>query len=585
MQIQKTVDYLNMKGGVPGQGVANIVSIEHGVATLHVIAFIRKRAATQSIIVTVDEELEIPVPDKNGVFEVKGQNVCLVRRARMEYPLDADGNPKELKHVNELVVDGLEEIYAEIISDGLRLACAPVRRGTGDFDFEVFETKLAAAFSSDEYGRNLPPNYNPSESIAWNNTVVFKDVLLNEKNPVPEGWERVFDLTTTPQSDKVCTVYTLAKGARIENKKLVPGTELFGEVSIAGVFAPACAPTQMYKPWSTARSYVKLETSEEPLVSHDQADNSLIQGRNLLTAIVHDKYNQMDQLTISETAAKKFLGHVYTAEVVAVTSGGSELLVHLGQTIEPDEVLATVLSIEGQSEIRARRLVRPAVVDEIVSVPRTTGTLKGIQHRIVLRSVAPMVSGDKLMPRSGCKGCVVVVKDEELPEIQMKDGTWRRVDLAVNPFPVAKRKNLSMLLEIACNEAGIKRIPINTNAMKLKELFEAGFGHKKPARKQGFNLANPIAAGMVYWMRSNSLKEYRTYGVSHVKKNFQELNPDRGRNSGVSYNPTARLILANDKECTTLDKILMERNFNPNVSQLCADLYMMIDTHAELVEE
>lgn len=585
MDLTKTIDYLNMKGGIPGQGVAKIDSIENGVAQVQVIAFIRPRTAGQAALITIEEDLEIPAPNEDGVFNVKGQNVCLVRRARMEYPYNSEGELKTLSRVDELMIDSLEEVYAEIIAEALRLACAPIRRGTGDFDIDTFETKLAASFASDEYGRNLPPHYNRSECLAWRDTVVFKDVIIDDKAPIPEGWERVFDLTTTPQSEKVCSVYTLAKGVKIENKKLVPGEELFSELSLAGTFAPACAPTQMYKPWTTARSFVQLDAPEDPMVSHDIANNLLIEGQNLLTAIVHDKYNQMDQLTISRSAAERMLGAVYTAEVVAVTSGGSELHVHRGMSVNPGDVLATVLSAEGESEIRARRLVRPAIVDEIISVPRTTNGLKGTQHRIILRSPAPLVSGDKLMPRSGCKGCVVVVPDEELPEVQLSDGTWQRVDIAVNPYPVAKRKNLSMLLEMVCNEAGIERVSVNTNAMKLKELFEAGYGRKKPARRHGFSLESPIAAGYVYWMRSNSLKEYRTYGVSHVKKNFQELNPDRGRNSGISYNPTARMLLANDKECATLDKVLMERNFNPNVSKLCADLYSMIDTSVEIADE
>lgn len=578
LSMKKVIDFLNMKGGVPGQGIAVILEDVGGQCMVQVCTSIRQRSATQSIMIELDQTLALPSPNEIGVFDVKGQHVCLVRRARMEFPKDENGQPKTLTNVNELVIDSLEEVYAEIISDALRSAAAPIRRGTGPFDVEVFDTKLAAAFASDQYGRNLPPEYNESEASTWKDTIVFHNVLLDDKQPIPKGWERVFDITTTPQSEKVCLVYTLAKGAKVVNKKLVPGEQLFCDLTLAGTFAPACAPTQMYKPWTTARTHIQLENPEEPLVSHDIANNHLVHGRNLLTGIVHDKYNQMDQLTISRSAAEAFGGQVFMSEVVAVTSGGNEVLVKVGQTIQPEEVIATVTSEEGVSEIRARRLVRPAVVHAIESVNRVSNGVKGVQHRITLRSVAPMVSGDKLMPRSGCKGCVVVVPDEEMPEIQLADGSWRRLDIAVNPFPVAKRKNLSMLLEMACVEAGIRTVPLNTNASTLKSLFEQGFGHKKPARRGEITLQEKITAGMVFWMRSNSLKDYRTYGVSHVKKNFQNLNPDRGRNSGISYNPIARLLLAHDKECPTLDKVLMQKNFNPNVTKLCADLFSIIDT-------
>lgn len=570
--------------GIPGQGYMKIENYGVGVVNVLMFTQIRTRSITQSTLIEVGESLQLPFPNEDGVFQIKGQNVCLVRRARQPEVLDESGVRKPLKHVNELIIDSLEEIYAEIISDALKTALAPVRRGTGEFNRPLFETKLAAAFSSDKYARNLPPEYNKAECKAWMRTIILQNVLLDEKNPVPQGWEYVFDLTTTPQSEKVCTVYALARDASIENKRLVPGKELFCDIAIAGTFAPACAPTQMYKPWTTTRGHIKLQQSEMPFVNHETADPTLIQGINLRTVIVHDKYNQMDQLTVSESAARLLLGYVYTSEVVQVTSGGSELLVKIGQVVEPGDKIARVISADGESLLIARRIVHPAIVHNIESVERITNGIKGIQHRITLRSNAPLVSGDKLMPRSGCKGCVVIVPDEELPHIQQKDGSWVPTHIAVNPYPVAKRKNLSMLLEMACNEANIETIPINTNATLLKELYDKGYGHKKRAMRYGKELYFPIMSGDVFWMRSDSLKDYRTYGVSAVKKNFQNLNPDRGRTSGVSLNPTARLILSQAKGCPTLDRVLIEQNYNPAVATLVRQLYNMIDNSLKVDE-
>lgn len=577
--LDKVLRILTAKSGVPGNGLMRVVELHDRDAEVVFATNIRPRSIDGAPIVHVSSRLQLPIPDKDGVFDIHGQNISLVRRARMRHPGTI------LKKISDLEVASTEETYAEIIANALAAAIAPVRRGTGEFDRLLFETKLAASFSSDEYARNLPAVYNRTAALMWRDTVVLSGVTLDEKNPIPEGWEKVFDLVTTPQSDKVCQVYTLAKGARVEKGKLIPGDGYFHPVVEAGVFAPACAPTQMYKPVTTLKNFVELLNPEYPAVCHEGVDRTLFQGRSLLTAIVHDEYNQMDQITISESAAKHFAGRVYMSEVVQVTSGGSELLVEEGDTVKPNQVLAKVTSIEGESEVRARRLIREAEVYKIESFRRIQNGIDGTQHRIVLRSVAPLVSGDKIMPRSGCKGCVVVVPDDRLPEIEVSPGQWQRADLAVNPFPVAKRKNLSMLLEMALNDKMEFEVPLDVTAAKLKELYEEGFGHKKPARRNGELLEEKVAAGHVFWMRNDSLYEYRTYVAGKVKKNFQELNPDRGRNSGISYNPTMRILLGHDKKCPTLDAALMIYNFNPKVGKLVKSLYGMLDTSMEEPEE
>lgn len=579
MNIEKVISILVAKSGLPGHGFMRVEKVEDGRAETRLICNIRVRTTGEAPIVQVQEMLSLPLPNEDGVFEVKGQNICLVRRAKMRTPGEV------LTHIDQLTVGTLEETYSEIISIALNASMAPVRRGTGGFDKLLFETKLTAAFSSDEYARNLPAVYNKAAAKAWQDTVVLTGVTLDEKNPIPQGWEKVFDLTTTPQSDKVCTVYALADGARVDKGRLIAGDSYFSSTVKSGIFAPACAPTQMYKPHSTLKNFVRLINTEEPLVAHVGAERDLFHGVNLLTAIVHDEYNQMDQITISKSAADRLGGYVYMSEVVQVTSGGSNLLVKEGDTIEPNGILAEVISPEGMAEVRARRLVRPAVIHQIESFRRTQNGITGIQHRIILRSSAPLVSGDKLMPRSGCKGCVVVVPDDHLPEVQMRDGSWRRAELAINPFPVAKRKNLSILLEMACNEAGITEVPIDTTAIYLKHLYEKGYAKKRPARRGGVEYDEAILAGTVFWMRSDSLYEYRTYVAGEVKHNFQELNPDRGRNSGISYNPTMRILLSRDKQCPVLDKVLMLNNFNPNVGKLVKDLYSMINSRLTLKEE
>jgi len=580
MDINKTISYLMTHGGIPGNGIAHLKELDNQNAKIIILTNIRVRGQ-QSKLVELNTEINIPVPNEDGVFDIKGHNICLIKRARMKYPLDENGDLKVLTHVDELNIDSIEEIYAEIIGQALNVTAAPIRRGTGDFNTELFDTKIAASFASDKYGRTLPPNYNKSEVEAWNNTVVLSEVVLNERNPIPEGWENIFDLTTTPQSDKVCRVFTLCDGVTIKNKRLIPGNSKFSRLAKSAMFAPALAPTQMYKVWTTARSYVELSNPEPPLVSHEQADNSLIQGMNLYTAIVHDKYNQLDQITISKSAAEKMIGNVYTSEVVSVTEGGSELYVKIGDVVRPGQTIAKIFGGDGEAIIHARRLVRPATVTDIIPVTRITNGVKGTQYKIILQSSAPIVSGDKIMPRSGCKGCVVVVDDSEMPEVLQPNGTYKRAQLCVNPYPVAKRKNLSILLEMMCNEAGIDTIDINTNATMLIDLYNKGFGLKRPAKRHDNTLELPMTAGYVYWMRSNSLKEYRTYGVTKVKQNFQNLNPDIGILSGVRYNPTARLLMQMDKNCPLLDKVLMEKNFNTNITQLVGDLYSIVDTKVE----
>lgn len=571
LNIEKTIQLAMASGRIPGQSYLFLQAVQDGQATVIFTGILRPRATTQHAIVTVAEELQLPLPNADGVYNIKGQNIFLVRRAKCE---------GVLKHVNDLNVDTHEEMLAEVLIEALTTALGPVHRGTGPFDKEVFDTKLAAAFSSDRFGRNLPPHYNDSAVKAWSNTIVLDNVELDPREPIPQGWEGCLDLTTTPQSEKVGRVYTLAAGASIVNKKILPGNSILSELVQAGVFAPACCPTQVYKPWTTLRNHLRLVEPQAPMVTHTGVDTSPFQGRNLLTAIVHDKYNQLDQLTISESAAERMSGMVFCSETVAVTSKGSELRVREGDVVKPKQVLAVVRSETGESEIRARRLVREAVVRQIISEPRVAHGIKGTQHRIIMVSSAPLVSGDKLMPRSGCKGCVVVVPDSEMPEVQI-NGVWHRVEMTVNPFPVAKRKNLSMLLEMACNEAGVSEVPLGVTAEYLKQLFREGCGHKKPARRGEQALEFKIAAGHVFWMRSDSLRDYRTYAVSKVKRNFQDLNPDRGRNSGISYNPTFRMLLNGDKQCPTLDRLLMELNFNPKITPLCQSLWAMIDSRLE----
>lgn len=569
--IERAINKIVAGNHIPGRGYLRLLKEGNGIARVLVTMDIRTRSLDNPEIKQADAELDLPIPDERGVFDVLGQKLCLVRRAEKE----TDG---PLTSVSQLRVSEPEDIYAEIVGKALKGACMPVRHGNGEFEPDLFYSRLASELSASEYSRSLPAGFNGAEVLAWSRTIVLDRVELDPKRPIPEDWRRKIDPTTTPQSEKVATVYRLAKGATIERGRIVEGDCILDELMYNGSFAPACAPTQIYKINSTLMRYLDLESPQEPLVRHMGADPKLFHGRNLLTGIVHDRYNQMDQLTMSYSAAQSMVGYVYSSELIEVTSGGNDLLVREGETIKPGEIIAVTRSKEGTKEVRATKIIRPSVVDSIESSERIVNGYKGKQHRVVLKTLAEMSSGDKLMPRSGCKGCVHILPDEEMPQVKL-NGQWRTLDLTVNPYPVAKRKNLSMLLEMALAETGVKEVPYDINGAALKTLFDKGYGHKKLAMRGGKELDFTIAAGMVFWMRSDSLHAWRSYGILTSKENFMGVSPDQGRKSGISYSPTFRNILALAKSCPALDKALMEMNFDKGVTPLVANLVGMLTSH------
>lgn len=299
-------------------------------------------------------------------------------------------------------------------------------------------------------------------------------------------------------------------------------------------------------------------------------------GKNLRVAYMPYKgYNFEDGFVVSESAARKLASeHVYVEELElekedarlispseyrALFPGKAsmEVLSRFEPTGLPkkgakfkygEPILLAVsnrrLSLAERTSEEKYKQSKSQIVDKSLYWDyQTEGevletVLEGGIARVVLRTIAPLQVGDKLVARHGNKGTVaLIVPDEEMP----RDEEGNVIEVIYNPVGVPSRINPSQLLEAALGKIAaktgkqyvVKNFDNDNNVeFVLKELEKHGLKDKERLTDpHGEPIDRPVFVGVEYFVRLPQRSELKT----NIREEWgydADLQPLRGSEEG-----------------------------------------------------
>lgn len=313
------------------------------------------------------------------------------------------------------------------------------------------------------------------------------------------------------------------------------------------------------------------------LASTNFSDESgLRMGKNLRVAYMPYKgYNFEDGFVVSESAAKKLSSeHVYVEELELEKEDARLISPSEYRALFPGKANMEVLSRfepsglpkkgakfkYGEPILLAISNRRPSLAErtaeekykqsksQIVDKSlywdyQTEGeVLETVQEggiaRVVLRTIAPLQVGDKIVARHGNKGTVaLIVPDDEMP----RDEEGNVIEIIYNPVGVPSRINPSQLLEAALGKIAVKtgkeyvvkNFDNDNNAeFVLKELEKHGLKDKERVTDpSGEPIDRPVFVGVEYFVRLPQRSELKT----NIREEWgydADLQPLRGSDEG-----------------------------------------------------
>lgn len=512
-------------------------------------------------------EAELPLPDMQGIYTLDRNRVIIVPRLL--------GKPYKF---NEMRVISSFDTYMSRIRESLRaLAYRLIHFGIWDED--VVTSQVAAFFSNSPYIRLVSDYMRQCEFKALSRTVVLEGGGPAPSDRLPGNWAGLVDPYTSPTSEKVGLVYQLADGVEInKDGKLTKGSHVLSQMNKENSIFPLLAPTQLYKVKSTFMRHLPLVSGEHPFVRSTEYSGDL-SGQHLLTALMADRFNQHDAITISRSAAVTFNAYLHKSQVI-LSRAPIKMSCKIGDTVSAGQMLAVALKYDNglddfeKKSIKQNKLQGDAEVIDISHEESITGGVLVYRTRVLLRCVEPMQDGDKIITRHGAKGVVRILQDDSMPLTE--DG--RRIDVIVNPVSVVSRKNWAMFAEAAYYDKGIDEdrpfVPVDPDETPVWDyLLKNGYGKKEQlCSPSGTKYEHKTFCGHIYWLRTDSIAKYRISTPKSNSKNFLGLESDVSTLSGSRVDITMRQILW-AKGLKKLDALMFKKHFSERAAEL-AKTYM-----------
>lgn len=305
-------------------------------------------------------------------------------------------------------------------------------------------------------------------------------------------------------------------------------------------------------------------------------ESGLRLGRNLRVAYMPYKgYNFEDGFVVSESAAKKMVSeHVYIEEINLDKEDAKIISPEEYRALFPGKVSTETLSKfdknglprkgakfkwgepvllvignrklnlaertaeekykQSKSQIQDKSLTWDYKSEgEVIEVVREGGIA-----RVVLRTLAPLEVGDKIVARHGNKGTVaLIVPDDEMP----RDEEGNPIEVIYNPIGVPSRINPSQLLEAALGKAALKNNKQyvienfdndNNTEFVLNELKKYNLKDKEQLTDpNGEKIDKPVFVGVEYFVRLPQRSELKT----NIREEWgydADLQPLRGSQEG-----------------------------------------------------
>jgi len=399
-------------------------------------------------------------------------------------------------------------------------------------------------------------------------------------------WPGIVDPLTIPQGSRAMQTFRLAQDARVISGRIVRGSKIMSETMDRNlVFPENDRPVRLLLTRSALGGHEEVVDCEDPWVRSVDYREGDLRGKHMLTAIVADKTNYSDCISVSLSGAQKLACYRRKSQTI-VDTHPVELKVRVGSVVQPGDVVAEIDEglKDGKTRIRKIRTHKLVTKAEVVEVSRTeTHVLGEPAERIRIRyeCVYTLTDGDKLTTRHGNKGVVRVVPDKNMPELEVRPGEWVKAEVLVNPFSFVSRRPHGAIREMVVNEIATREgEPVEVEHFGDEytnlELYERGLDRKFSARVNGIPLKFPVFMGWLYWLRLEHHAREKLSATGSTKPlNFHGLNPDAGKVSGQRINLTTATVM-HAKGLAATHEVLHKANVERGAVRMIEDLMSVL---------
>lgn len=522
--------------------------------------------------------LRLPKPDDRDVYEIEGVSKVIIYEGRK-----GTNFAKEPNKASSIWVRTKKEIIEDLIKRALSTALVSSTKGKPPAE-QAGQDVIDKFFATSPLLRQVDPDKPLDLELARD--CIHIDVAgnsLDVEDRRIHDWPGIVDPLTIPQGDRALQTFRLAEGAKVKDGRIQRGGSIMCGTMLRNlVFPENDRPVRLLLTRSAIGTHEEVVDCEDPIVRHVEYREGDLKGKHLLTAIMADRYNYSDCITISQSAAQKLACYRRKAQTI-VDVHDVELLVGTGSIVQPDHVVALIdegLDHKGKPKVREVRAHNLKSKAQVVSISRTPTHMLGEpaqRIRIRYESVYMLENGDKLTTRHGNKGVVRILPDSKMPELEIRPGHWERAEVLVNPFSLISRRPHGMLREMAVNKMGMPvRVAHFDNKYSIKELSKLKTSKKVPVRMGGRTLMFETFAGPLYWLRLAHHAREKLSAVGSTKPlNYHGLNPDSGKASGQRVNLGMATIM-HAKGLEQTHKVLHENNIEKGAITMAEDLMSVL---------
>lgn len=477
-------------------------------------------------LVATKVNFSIPVPDRQGVFEVNGSQRYIAQEGFIDLHRFKLGKPVDFifRGSTRVFMIALNEIFNGAFLEFFMRGQPPTSNDIQNaIDSWIKSSALTQAVPESEIGRDSLRDlvYLRVGSAGLDTTHRrFSNTM----------WARI-DPSSTPQGEKVNISYRMAHNATLLGNNLRPGDSIFCTTTHLYGIAGKYSPRRLHLVRSGIEHALKLVKFEKPLVG-----NEGLPGRHLVTAIMNYRsHTGEDAIVISESAATKLTAiKRYKEQVWSL--GEIHMKVKEGDVITPGQLLAEVIDpLDGsKAEVHAMKARYSTTVETMRAVQTEISGIKAVRIDIILRGELPVESGDKLYTRAAVKGVARVVPDDKMPVTP--NGV--RVEAIISPESVIGRRAMLVYWEMMANVYRLKtKEPVIADHIHPKptfeDLVEMGYGDGVKLTLKDETLPEETFVGLTFFLRDSNLAREKMSGHNdRIVLNGMQVPVDDAKVSG-----------------------------------------------------
>lgn len=525
--------------------------------------------------------LHLPLPDSSGIYNIEGISKVLIMEGRRGI-----GYPRDPNQSSSIWVLDQKETLLDLIRRALNTALVSSVKGNPPAE-QAGQDVIDKFFATGALCREVDPDKKLDLELTRN--CVHIDICgdsLNVEDRRIHDWPGIIDPLTIPQGSRAMQTFRLARGARVEGGRIVRGSRIMSETMDRNVVFPENdRPVRLLLTRSAFGGHEEVLDCEDPWTRSVDYRPGDLKGKHMLTAIVADRTNFADCISISESGAQRLACYRRKSQTI-VDTHPVDIKVRVGSVVQPGDVVAEIDEglKDGKPRIRKIRTHKLVTKAEVVDVIRTETCVLGEpaeRIRIRYECVYMLTDGDKLTTRHGNKGVVRIVPDKDMPEMEVRPEEWIRAEILINPFSFVSRRPFGAIREMVVNELSTREgKPIEVDHFgaeyRNEDLHAQGLDRKFPARINGTYLHFPVFFGWLYWLRLEHHAREKLSAVGSKKPlNFHGMNPDAGKVSGQRINLNVATIL-HAKGLEQTHKILHEANVERGAVRMTEDLMSVL---------